>query len=70
MMTLNMAATYNATYNGQPLSVLAELIAKRRELMHETAKDAVVATGITVLKSLRALTKRYKGKVEVKRRGR
>lgn len=45
------------TYEGQPLEVLESLIEKRKELLGETVKDAVTATAITVLKSLRADTK-------------
>lgn len=45
------------TYEGQPMKVLEGLIEKRKELLGETTKDAVTATAITVLKSLRADTK-------------
>lgn len=42
--------------NGKPLSVLQSLIAKRSQILGETAKDAVTATAINVLTSLRAGT--------------
>lgn len=45
------------TYNDKPISVLSQLIEKRKQLLGETTRDAVVATAITVLKSLRADTK-------------
>jgi hypothetical protein len=47
----------NATYNGKPLEVLNQLIEKRRELLEELPRDAIVATAITVLRSLRADTR-------------
>lgn len=43
--------------DGKPLSVLADLIRKRAEVLGETARDAVVATAIDVAKSLRAATR-------------
>lgn len=45
------------TYEGQPIQVLQELIKRRVRLLGETCKDAITATAITVLKSLRADTK-------------
>lgn len=47
----------NGTYEGKPLEVLAGLIRERQRILGETAEDAVVATGIDALISLRALTK-------------
>lgn len=52
-------------YNGRPLEVLHELLEKRQKLLRETVKDSIVATAITVLKSIRARTKRYKGKIRI-----
>lgn len=49
--------TATLTYEGKPIEVLEKLIEKRKELLGETTKDAVTATAITVLKSLRADTK-------------
>ena len=45
------------TYEGKPIEVLHQLIEKRRKLLGQSTHDAVVATAITVLKSLRAGTK-------------
>ena len=47
----------NCTYEGRPIEVLESLIDKRRELLGEAYRDAITATAITVLKSLRADTK-------------
>ena len=59
------------TYTGKPVEVLMQLIDKRRKILGELGRDAVIATAITVLKSLRAQTKRFRGKLKVKRgRGR
>ena len=52
-----IAPSISATYNGGPLEVLSRLISKREAVLRETMKDAVTATAITVVKSLRALTK-------------
>ena len=49
--------TVDMTYNGKPVEVLMQLIEKRRELLKESTGDAVRATAITVLKSLRADTR-------------
>lgn len=46
----------------QPLSVLSDLIRKRREILGESAKDAVVATAIDALVSIRAATQSAAGK--------
>jgi hypothetical protein len=54
------------TYNGKPVEVLMQLIDKRRKILGELGRDAVIATAITVLKSLRAQTKRFKGKLKIK----
>ena len=57
------AVTINPTYaNGRPLAVLSTLINRRVEILRQSRKDAVVATAITVLKSIRARTKRHTGK--------
>lgn len=47
----------SANYAGRPLSVLSSLIRERGRILKESAKDAVIATGIDALVSLRALTK-------------
>lgn len=52
----------NLTYEGKPIEVLEQLIEERKALLGETYKDAVTATAITVLKSLRADTKIAKKK--------
>lgn len=44
-------------YDGRPLAVLGQLIRERQRVLGESARDAVVATGIDALVSLRALTK-------------
>lgn len=46
------------TYAGAPAEVLSSLIEKRTRLLRESVRDAVVATAITVLKSLRADTRK------------
>lgn len=46
------------SYGGRPVEVLSGLIEKRTHLLRETVRDAVVATAITVLKSLRADTRK------------
>lgn len=45
---------YNLTYKGQPIEVLQRLMAERSRVLGECARDAVIATGILLLKSLRA----------------
>lgn len=52
-----ISPSLNATFDGKPLAVLSELIAKRGEILGETVSHAVKATAITVLKSLRADTR-------------
>ena len=52
----------HATYGNDPIDVLSDLIGKRVAVLNEWRKDAVVATMITVLTSLRAATKQHKGK--------
>ena len=52
-----ISPSMTATFDGKPLSVLSELIAKRGEILGETVSYAVKATAITVLKSLRADTR-------------
>lgn len=49
--------TMSANYDGKPLAVLADLIKERQRILGESAEDAVVATGIDALVSLRALTR-------------
>lgn len=56
-----IGATVTATCcDGKSLSVLADLIRKRAEVLGETACDAVVATAIDVAKSIRAATRARK----------
>lgn len=52
-----VGVTCNATFDGKPLSVLTDLLAERQRILGESAQDAVIATGIDALVSLRALTK-------------
>lgn len=52
-----VSVTMNANYDGQPLTVLADLIKERQRILGESAEDAVIATGIDALISLRALTR-------------
>ncbi len=56
--------TLKITYDGGPISKLNELIEKRQKWLGETYKDAIVATAITSLQSVRAATRRYRGKVK------
>ncbi len=49
--------TITATYNGKPLAVLQDLIRARSVYLHQTMDKAADATAVTVLKSLRVLTK-------------
>lgn len=55
-----VAVTMTGTYEGKPLEVLGNLIEERKRILGESAEDAVVATGIDALISLRALTKTAK----------
>lgn len=50
--------TLNMTYGGRPMSVLNTLILRRQEWLHEGYRDAVIATAITALQSIRAATKK------------
>lgn len=56
-------STINLTYDGGPISKLNELIEKRQKWLGETYKDAIVATAITALASVRAATRPYCGKI-------
>ena len=58
-----MEPTLNLTYEGGPISKLNELIEKRQKWLGETYKDAIVATAITALTSIRAATRPYCGTV-------
>ena len=49
--------TMSGTYEGRPLEVLGKLIEERKRILGESAADAVAATAIDVLGSLKALTK-------------
>lgn len=55
-----VGVTMSGTYEGKPLQVLGKLIEERKRILGESAEDAVVATGIDALISLRALTKMAK----------
>lgn len=58
----------SVNWGGRPLSELQKLMQKRQRQLRETPRDACIATAITVLRSLRPLTKVYKGrKVSVSR---
>lgn len=57
-----IAPESSCTYEGKPIEVLEQLIEKRKELLGEAYRDAITATAITVLKSLRADTKIAKKK--------
>jgi hypothetical protein len=64
MLTVDMSVNWG----GRPLSELQKLMQKRQRQLRETPRDACIATAITVLRSLRPLTKVYKGrKVSVSR---
>lgn len=53
-----VALVATATWGpSKPLSVLNDLISRRVKDLGQTAQDAVVATAITVLKSLKAMTR-------------
>ena len=55
-----IAPTLNMTYGGKPMSVLNQLIGRRQEWLHEGYRDAVIATAITALQSIRAATRKRK----------
>lgn len=52
-----------ANYEGKPLAVLSDLIRQRQKYLGESAQDAVIATGIDALLSIRALTKVAKKRI-------
>ncbi len=56
-------------WGGRPLSELQRLMERRARQLKETPRDACIATAITVLRSLRPLTRVYKGKKVSVRRG-
>ena len=64
-----IAPPVTMTYEGKPMSVLHDLIEKRQKYLGETVRDSVIATAILCVKSLRARTKRYKGKLKIKKGG-
>ena len=57
MVQLSMNAT---TESGQPLKTLEEMIAVRMKLLKQTAKRALDATAVQLIKSLKAATKTAK----------
>lgn len=63
-----VAVSITPKFKGGGLDKLNELIQKRMNELNETYRDAVVATAITALQSIRKNTKRFKGK-EVKVNG-
>lgn len=50
------------TYKGKPLQTLNDLVQKRMTLLGNTYKDAVIATAIDALRSIRAVTENHAGK--------
>lgn len=58
------APTVSMTYKKQPLEVLNQLIEKRQQFMRECARDAVVATAIDALKSIRTMTRSALGRTK------
>ncbi len=50
----------------KPLTVLQDLIKKRQRWLHETYDDAVIATAITALQSIRVATRKRRKKEKVK----
>lgn len=56
-------------WGGRPLAELQRLMEKRTRQLKETPRDATIATAITVLRSLRPLTRVYRGKKVRVRRG-
>lgn len=62
MTFVGQNAGVTATWgSGRPLSELVHLIGRRMEILHETNRDATVATAITVLQSLRKETRTHRG---------
>ena len=51
-----IAPSVSMSYQGRPISVLQQLIAERQKVLGESVKDAVVATAIDALVSIRAAT--------------
>ena len=63
-----LAVNTKLNWDGRPYSELQRLMALRTKQLRQTAQDATVASAITVLRSLKPLTRIYKGrKVEVAR---
>lgn len=63
MINLSAEATYG---DKQPLEALSRLMAKRCEVLHETARDSAVATMITAIDSIRAATRKAKPNAKTK----
>jgi hypothetical protein len=53
-----LAVRADATWRGQPAEVLAELLRRRQRDLGESCEDAVAATAIDVVNSLRAATRK------------
>ena len=51
-----ISPSVSMSYQGRPISVLQQLIAERQKVLGESVKDAVVATAIDALVSIRAAT--------------
>ena len=56
--------TITMKYKGGPMEKLGELIGARERWLHESYRDATIATAITSLQSIRAATKRFPPKRE------
>lgn len=57
-----IAVKIKPTFAGGGMEKLQQLIDARMRELNETAKDAVVATAITALQSIRKQTAKFKGK--------
>lgn len=66
MVKLNIQAS---CADGRPVQELARLIERRGRILGESAKDAVVATAIDVLKSVRTATREKRPGRKVRVRG-
>ena len=49
-------------WGGRPMSELHRLMERRAKQLKESPRDATIATAITVLRSLKPLTRVYKGR--------
>lgn len=60
-----VSPSFKATYNDKPLQVLNQLVEKRKKWLNATAKDSVIATAITAIRSIRAATATHFGKTQI-----